>query len=190
MLNDTPLDSITVKELVHVCGVSRQSFYYYFDDIRDAVESIFSEAADLVIREHSRSESWQDGCCRILNWILAHRNLVLNVLRSIGTEYAARYMDQVLYQYLIQAVRKEADGMAVTEDQCDFITRFYCNGFVSVTISWINHQMEKEPDALVADIDHVTMGVLNQTLTRFEQQNIQKRREAEQNRCKSASDDV
>ena len=30
-------DKITVKDLVEVCGISRQTFYYHFKDIVDAV---------------------------------------------------------------------------------------------------------------------------------------------------------
>ena len=31
-------DKITVKDLVEVCGISRQTFYYHFKDIVDVVE--------------------------------------------------------------------------------------------------------------------------------------------------------
>lgn len=32
------VDKITVKDLVEACGISRQTFYYHFQDIIDVVE--------------------------------------------------------------------------------------------------------------------------------------------------------
>lgn len=38
LLRRKSLDKITVKELVDGCGISRQTFYYHFQDIMDVVE--------------------------------------------------------------------------------------------------------------------------------------------------------
>ena len=32
------IDKITVKDIVEICGISRQTFYYHFQDILDVVE--------------------------------------------------------------------------------------------------------------------------------------------------------
>ena len=33
MMAVKPMEKITVKDLVEICGVNRQTFYYHFDDI-------------------------------------------------------------------------------------------------------------------------------------------------------------
>ena len=38
ILKHKELDKITVKELVDACNISRQSFYYHFQDIMEVVE--------------------------------------------------------------------------------------------------------------------------------------------------------
>ena len=35
MMSVKPMEKITVKDLVEICGVNRQTFYYHFDDIYD-----------------------------------------------------------------------------------------------------------------------------------------------------------
>lgn len=32
------IDKITVKDLVEACGISRQTFYYHFQDILEVIE--------------------------------------------------------------------------------------------------------------------------------------------------------
>lgn len=38
LLEHKQLDRITVKYLVEYCGISRQTFYYHFQDIMDVLE--------------------------------------------------------------------------------------------------------------------------------------------------------
>ena len=35
MMTVKPIDKVTVKDIVEICGVNRQTFYYHFDDVDD-----------------------------------------------------------------------------------------------------------------------------------------------------------
>lgn len=39
LLNQKPLSQITIKDIVDDCGVNRNTFYYYFQDLPDLVET-------------------------------------------------------------------------------------------------------------------------------------------------------
>ena len=38
------VDKITVKDLVEACGISRQTFYYHFQDILEVIEWSMQQA--------------------------------------------------------------------------------------------------------------------------------------------------
>ena len=38
MMMVKPIDKVTVKDIVEICGVNRQTFYYHFDDVDDLLE--------------------------------------------------------------------------------------------------------------------------------------------------------
>ena len=42
LLNEMPLDKITVKDIVDDCGVNRGTFYYYYQDVYALLEEIFA----------------------------------------------------------------------------------------------------------------------------------------------------
>ena len=50
MVEEKPVDRITVKELVGRCGISRQTFYYHFHDLMEVMEWITRENAARVVR--------------------------------------------------------------------------------------------------------------------------------------------
>ena len=53
ILKHKELDKITVKELVDACNISRQSFYYHFQDIMEVVEWYQDQALKQSIEKRS-----------------------------------------------------------------------------------------------------------------------------------------
>ena len=43
LLNQRPLNQITVKDIVEDCGINRNSFYYHFEDLPALVEEMVGE---------------------------------------------------------------------------------------------------------------------------------------------------
>ena len=60
LLNERPINKITVKDIVEDCGINRNSFYYHFDDIPSLLEEMINREADRIIAEHSRIESIEE----------------------------------------------------------------------------------------------------------------------------------
>lgn len=51
LLNGRPLDKITIKDIVDDCGISRNTFYYHFQDITALLQHILN--ADVERVEHT-----------------------------------------------------------------------------------------------------------------------------------------
>ena len=83
LLQEKPLEQITVKELTETLGISRQTFYYYFHDIYEIVEWIFATESEKILSGFSTIDSWQFGYILMMQWVLNHRRLVLSCYRSI-----------------------------------------------------------------------------------------------------------
>ena len=49
LLQRKSVDKITVKELVDACGISRQAFYYHFQDIMEVIEWITARALQTAV---------------------------------------------------------------------------------------------------------------------------------------------
>lgn len=50
LLNENPINKISVRMIVEECGVNRNSFYYHFRDIPSLIEEIVTDAADALIQ--------------------------------------------------------------------------------------------------------------------------------------------
>ncbi len=65
LMNEKPLSKITVKDIVERCGVNRNTFYYHFRDIPDAVEAMVKEELNDILKDQKVPESVSD-CMEIL----------------------------------------------------------------------------------------------------------------------------
>lgn len=52
LLDEKPVNKITVKDIVECCGCNRNTFYYHFDDIPAMIDEIMDDMAAQIIRNH------------------------------------------------------------------------------------------------------------------------------------------
>ena len=64
LLNQKPLDKITVKEIVDDCGINRNTFYYHFEDIRALLSFVVDAEVECVITDNTDVESLGRGIYR------------------------------------------------------------------------------------------------------------------------------
>ena len=55
LLNERPLNKITVKDIVEDCGINRNSFYYHYTDIPALAEEIVKDEAARIVQEIGRA---------------------------------------------------------------------------------------------------------------------------------------
>lgn len=168
LLRTTPLENITVKDIASRCGVSRQAFYYYFDDIYDVLEWVFVQETERALNEHSAIDNWQEGYVRMLRWAQANKALVRNTYQSVRREYVEYFMNRVLFQYLMQVVSTEAVGMRVTQEQQEFIAQFYTLALNAFSLEWIRNNMKEPPEQVVAKVSLLLEGSFQRALHNFQ----------------------
>ena len=49
LLEEKPLDKITVKDIVERCDINRGTFYYYYSDIFALVEDVFETELEQIL---------------------------------------------------------------------------------------------------------------------------------------------
>ena len=63
LLNERPLDKISVKDIAERSTVNRNTFYYYYADIYALVEEIFQTETQLFMEKLHSYASWEEAFC-------------------------------------------------------------------------------------------------------------------------------
>lgn len=92
LLNERPLDKITIKDIVDDCGISRNTFYYHFQDITALLEHILNADVERVLSQHLDMDSWEDGFISAARFALENKRLVYHIYNSVSRERVERYL--------------------------------------------------------------------------------------------------
>ena len=170
-LETNKLDKITVNHVTSELDISRQTFYYYFNDLYSVIEWILTEAASSILDDYSDIDNWTAGYYAILNWMKKHDNFILNIYSCVPRECIENFMYSVLNPYLLKVVYEEGKGANVTEEQKDFIAKFYTLAFDALTIDWIKSGMKTEVKEMIIRIDTITKGDIAKSIKKLENYN-------------------
>ena len=166
LLGERPLDKITVKDIIDACGVNRSTFYYYFQDIYDLLNSIFESETQAIVESHIEYESWGDGIKEAMKFVLENRKAVLHIYRSVNKEELLKYLSTMADSFVMDAVRTQAKDMQVDEDSIRLIADVYKSGFLGLVTKWLEEGVQSEPMEIVDKIVFLLDGNMKRMLER------------------------
>ena len=157
LLNQRPLNQITVKDIVEDCGINRNSFYYHFSDLPALVEEIMAERVSAMVENHPTVDSVQEGADAIVEFVMENRRAVYHIYHSLSRDVFERHLMEVC-RYVVTTY---LDGMLeeVEEADRDAILRFHrCACFGSV-IDWLNGGMKDDVSDYFRRIRQLRLGL-------------------------------
>ncbi len=142
MLTVKPIDKITVKDLVEICGVNRQTFYYHFDDVYDLLEWVFEEDANRVLPSEVVYEHWRDDVMMFFKYLADNSVFALNIYNSNSRIYMLRYFKRRLQGCIRSFAIIVSDGKNIDRTDFEFVVEFYANGVVGLISQWLDLGMQ------------------------------------------------
>ena len=174
LLNQKPLSQITIKDIVDDCGVNRNTFYYYFQDLPDLVETITKEEAQRVIQLYPAIDSIEQCLDALIDFALENRKAVLHIYNSVNRDLYERYQWRVcryVVEVYLDGVLKERH---ITEQDRQLLIDYLqciCFGFV---IGWLESGMKEGIWERFARIYELKHGELERMISRCEQMSAEK----------------
>ncbi|HOC34407.1 MAG TPA: TetR/AcrR family transcriptional regulator, partial [Ruminococcus flavefaciens] len=137
LLNERPINKITVKDIVEDCGINRNSFYYHFDDIPSLLEEMINREADRIIAEHSRIESIEECLEVAVSFALENKKVVLHIHNSPNREIYESYLWRVCEHVVRTYFNTVFADRPIDEADKEILIRYHkCEGFGQI-IDWL-----------------------------------------------------
>lgn len=151
LLEKRPFDKITVKDIVDACDINRNTFYYYYSDIYELLEEIFTKELNKLVEAHKSGGSWTEAFIQIAYVAYAHKKHINNICASRSYDYFESYMYKVCNNIMIDLVSTIAEDMNVPEKDIEFIASFYEYAYVGIISEWFRTGMREEPLELLSN---------------------------------------
>lgn len=145
-MKTTPVDKITVKDIVEGAGVARQTFYRNFMDKYDLINWYFDKLVLSCFEQIGVSHTVEESLTEKLKFIQEEKAFFMGAFRSDDHNSLKEHDFELIldfYQDLI--ARKSVKPM---EEEIRFLLEMYCQGSVYMTVKWILGGMEEPPEKM------------------------------------------
>ena len=132
-------DRITVTDLVEMCDISRQTFYYHFDDIDQMLRYAF-DAETRQICSHTQADNWTDYSEGYISFFTKYDTLMRKALYSqsfvLVYNLISASFTKCLYLYF---ERKKGEAFAAARTT-EFLVVLLSGAFTSLVVSEIQKE--------------------------------------------------
>ena len=162
LLAKKAIDDITVREIVELCEIRRQTFYYHFQDKYELLSYIYLHELFADITKGVNYDNWYERLEGFLVNMLKDKRFYSNTLKSnekIFEHYLFRSMHKLFIRFFYHAV-------AITRkrsDKAKFFADFYSHGYCGIIIDWATGGMRETPHDVMLKMrelayENVTIG--------------------------------
>lgn len=135
LIEKRSLDKITVKDLVEECGISRQTFYYHFQDLFDVVEWMMERILERKIEEGLCISDPEEALYGMLTYTPKQKEILANLMRSQRREQIERAVIRNLRVYLKRMIISKNPDIRLSEIDMEVLLDFWAFGIVGVLVS-------------------------------------------------------
>ena len=166
ILNERPLNKITVKDIASACEINRNTFYYYYTDVYALLSELFQTELQTVTDEYNDTFSWEESFIVATKVALENKIAINHVYNSMQREELEDYIYNVSGHVMNRYVEKVSDGISASSGDKKLIASFYQCALTEMVLRWIASGMKEDPDTIIRRIRRLFDGHIALSLKR------------------------
>jgi AcrR family transcriptional regulator len=145
LLREKYFDKITVKDIVDDCGVTRNTFYYHFQDVYDIIDATLKRELKKAVRDSLNSElSWEILISAVVRFFVSDKKIAVHIFKSSKKDEICTYIDRVFklaMDYYIGIADKEQKLKSADRE---LIADFYRFAMIGLLKQWVSTGMRSD----------------------------------------------
>ena len=144
LLNEKPLNRISVRDIVEDCGINRNSFYYHFQDIPALLTEIITDETDRLIADYPSIGSLDECFAVAFQFAEDNRRAVSHIYHSVNWDIFERSAMK-LCGYVVETYLDTAfPDRRLPQEDWQVLVRFLKNQLFGMSVDWICGGMQDE----------------------------------------------
>lgn len=140
LASSKPVDKITVKDITDRCGISRNTFYYHYQDIYQVLRAYVEYSVQRVVEIMTVNQNETDpqkACMRGAEYLEEHRGLFCNLFRSAVNEEVRdclKSAGEVIFDCMVDRIAEGTDICGKDKQMISSMCQYTARGLL---ISWM-----------------------------------------------------
>lgn len=165
-----PFGKITVSELINICGINRNTFYYHFEDIYDLLKWTLEYEAIEIVKGHNLLNNNEEAISFVIDYVEKNDYILNCAYDSIGREELKRFFSadflEIVTSFITQA--EELSGKRLDSEYKKFLCNFYVEALSGILINLIKEGKLDNRNKVIRYLSDTVkdslMGILKRTV--------------------------
>lgn len=136
MVKQKGIDKITVKALIDACGISRQTFYYHFQDIMEVIEWSLEQATKSTLVKSLEADTPEEALSVLISSAVENRTLISKLLDSQKREQIEKLFVQAARIYLQELIRSRPRKVSLDYADTEVALDFWAFGITGLLFKY------------------------------------------------------
>lgn len=145
-MKTTPVDKITVKDIVEGAEVTRQTFYRNFKDKYDLINWYFDKLVLQSFDQIGMGHTVLESLTQKFRFIMEEKAFFTGAFRSDDYNSLKEHDFELILQFYHDLIDRRT-SRALSEE-LQFLLEMYCRGSVYMTVKWVLGGMKDTPEEM------------------------------------------
>lgn len=166
LLEEKSFHNITIAMLAERCEISRNTFYYHYEDIYTLVKEILQDELKKVDEEFNATSSWEESLLHAASFLLDNKKAAQNLFQSIDKEEIDTYLYKICESVIEKYIEEECRSKQIRAKERDkhLVRDFYRAALVGLLDRWVRNRMQDSPDEVIFRIGKLFDGNIERSL--------------------------
>ena len=142
LLEQQPMDQITVQAITAECGISRNTFYYHYGDVYALLKAMLRRDMDTLLARRQPGEHATEGLRRLIEYISTRQRMVQHIYSDLGHAVMEDYLMETTWDLFMAYIRDTAEGLSPSEEDLEFICYSYQFMLIGILLGWVRRGMK------------------------------------------------
>lgn len=150
LLVHTPVDKITVKQIVDQCNVTRPTFYRHFKDKYDLINWYFDKLLLKSFEHMGEGTTVYDGLVKKFEYLKEEHLFFAAAFRSDDQNSLKEHDFELILEFYSNLIFQKTGRRPDAETS--FLLEMYCRGSIYMTVKWLLGGMKFPPAQLAKQL--------------------------------------
>lgn len=160
MVQHTSVDNITVTALIDRCHISRQTFYYHFENLMDVLEWGVRQTTRQLVEQSLSAKDIHAALQIFISFSVERFPLLQKMLDSQHRAQVERIMIEAVSAYLNELARNRHLDLSVSYSDREVLLQYTAYGLVGVLLSYCE-KPDLDRDRLAHQLERILSGQLS-----------------------------
>ena len=149
-MKTTPVDKITVKDIVEGCGLTRQTFYRNFLDKYDLINWYFDKLVLQSFAQIGMGHTVGESLTQKFAFIVKEKAFFTGAFKSDDQNSLKEHDFELILKFYLDLIARRTSQPL--NEELQFLLEMYCRGSVYMTVKWVLGGMKDTPEEMACKL--------------------------------------